>query len=87
MVKCPYCGEIETRECQTKQLDLNLDIYFENDYVETDRAFLNCITGCKSEKCGEKVRMFDKYDKIQEKYFVLKIFLKDKRITGEYEII
>lgn len=86
MIKCPYCGETETRECQTKQLECYLEIYYENDYVETESSFLYCIAGCKSEKCGEKVRIFDKYDKIQEKHFNLKIFLKDKRITNRYEI-
>ena len=86
MIKCPYCRETETRECQTKQLDCEMEIYYENDYVETNREFLNCITDCKSKQCGEKVRIFDKYDSIRGKFFNVKIFLNDKRITNKYEI-
>jgi wobble nucleotide-excising tRNase len=79
-VKCPYCGEEEVRECQTKDLDCYLDVYTLGDKVKTLDKWLECITDCESEACklpGSRLGNF----------FNLKIRVKECKITNKYKII
>lgn len=70
-VKCPYCEKEEIHECQTKDMDCILVRYHKGDLVPTDYHDLDCIASC---------------NEMQSKFFSLDVFVKDGRITGEYEI-
>ena len=49
-IKCPYCGDESEKKAQTKDLDCNLEIWRNGDFVTDKYNSLDCITGCK---CGK----------------------------------
>lgn len=78
--KCPYCDKEAVRECQTKDLDCNLDVYNIGDRVKTDEKWLWAITDCDSETCKTPEKRIGSF-------FNLKIRVKKGKITEKYKII
>lgn len=70
-VICPHCGNEATTECQTKELDCELDHYFKGDYVIEKGQIMDsflCLSLCHT--CNG--------------YFNVKVYLQEGMITGEY---
>jgi hypothetical protein len=87
-VKCPKCGETSEMECQTKDLDCNLDVYRVGDDIGTDKYnYLDCNASCKSTSCMEYEEREIKYRLGFGYIFYIKIKILDGVVTNEYKII
>lgn len=85
VVKCPFCGEEEERECQTKDMDCQFDVWRVGDFVTRDYSELHTIANCKSEKCS--YYPYPHMPKVNHgSYFHPIVKLEDGFLTGEYEI-
>ncbi len=101
-VKCPHCQQNTLMECQTKDLECELTNYKLNDvldekneYLDESCKFLITNAQCLSEKCyivptdeQRKTMNLPEYvSNIKRTFLTVKVFLDNKRITGDYEII
>lgn len=74
-VRCPRCGKMEERECQTKDTDCFLEVWKPGDFVSDQFKWINAITDCT---CPDG----------HNNYFRVKIFLDEKgNLTENYQII
>jgi hypothetical protein len=72
-VKCPKCGIIKERECQTKELNCILHNYKVDDNIGTEQFnYLDTITDCNCER---------------DNFFEVRIFIKKGLITNKHKII
>lgn len=91
-VKCPKCGEESMMECQTKDLDCQLNEYFKGDFVQskkllteiTETKKLYCTAECKSSSCTKPIKMFNGLEADRGTYFHIYVILRGGTITGEY---
>lgn len=90
-VKCPFCGIEKVRECQTKDLDNNLERWNVGDntgHPEEDK--LDCIVGCE-DGCGRKMRSEwllpngQRREYISGRHFYIFVKTPLGLVTGEYE--
>lgn len=71
-LKCPICESEGEFECQTKDLDCELNVFRKGDDVGTDKHnYVDCIS-----ECGSTGR-----------FFYLRAGIEKGIITGNYEII
>ena len=86
-VRCPFCGTVEERECQTKDLQ---DIFlFEHwragaNILADIPHELRCIAGCGQPSCGA-LETFNGKPYTRERHFTVVVKLDNGMITGEYE--
>lgn len=86
-MKCPYCGEVSKIEGQTKELECELNIWNVGDFVTNKLNHLECLADCHSDKCMQRELERIGYRSGFGRMFVVKIFLKDGKVSGDYEII
>ena len=85
-VTCPGCGEESMMECQTKDLECEMNEYFRGDFVlskkllteMTETKKLYCTAECKSMECSKKANTLNR------SYFTIYVILRGGSITGEY---
>ena len=91
-VKCPECGEESMVECQTKDLECELNEYFKGDFVAskkllteiTETRKLYCTAECRSLECVRTIKMFNGFEIKRGRFFNIYIILRGGSITGEY---
>jgi hypothetical protein len=86
-MKCPYCGESSIIEAQTKELECNLEEWKVGDFVTDKVDHLVCIADCVQPKCKEFVTKKNGHWGGFGRMFDVKIFLKDGKVSGEYEVL
>lgn len=86
-IKCPHCNNESEIECQTKDLDCNLEVWRKGDFVGTHKYNdLDCLASCQSVECMEWERQSAGYSSGFGRMFYLRVFLNNGIVTGEYEI-
>lgn len=58
-IRCPYCGDTDTKEIQTKELHNFMDSYAEGDEVDTDKDQISGLAICRSDPCILSARVRD----------------------------
>lgn len=94
-IKCPGCGNEVISECQTMQLECELNNYFKGDLVYpemvvteiTDKNKILCTTQCLHEKCSRTIKMINGFEVKRGNFFNLWLILRGGVVTGEYIII
>ena len=89
-IKCPFCGQVSDMECQTKDMESMLEVYYVGDYVGdvfVETGTLRCITECQSEECSSEIALTETFRVKRGKYFDLQLRVENGEITGEYKII
>lgn len=88
-VQCPYCGIVEARECQTKDLR---GIYDFEAWKVGDNILasfpdeLHCRAGCTQlPTCGRPETFPNGNTWVHERRFRVTVKLKNSLITGEHE--
>ena len=86
-IKCPYCGNESDIECQTKDLDCNLEVWRKGDFVGSDKYnSLDCLADCHSKECIDHKIKEVGYRSGAGRFFYLEVMLKEGIVTGEYKI-
>lgn len=88
-VRCPKCGALEERECQTKDLNsfFLMDVWRAGDNILADfPKELQCIAACSQPSCGTP-ESFNGKPYVQGWHFTVVVKLANGVITGEYEAI
>ncbi len=86
-VRCPFCGTVEERECQTKDLKhfFLMDVWRKGDNILADfPKELQCVASCAQPSCGT-MKMINGRSYVQERHFTVLVKLGNGVITGEYE--
>lgn len=86
-VRCPKCGMVEERECQTKDLNnfFLMDVWRKGDNILADIPHeLQCIASCDTASCGT-MEKFNGKSYLRAWYFTVVVKLDNGVITGEYE--
>lgn len=91
-VKCPKCGEESIMECQTKDLECEMNEYFRGDFVlskkllteMTETKKIYCTAECKSIECSKTTKTLNGYEIGRGGYFNIFVILRGGSITGEY---
>lgn len=89
-VRCPFCGTLETRECQTKDLQGIYDYEqwkVGDDILADFPGELHCIASCGQPGCKEEVTYLDGRKGEREKLFYVTVKLDRGVITGEHEVL
>jgi hypothetical protein len=88
--KCPYCGECEITDAQTKDLDGKFHIYEPGDKLPNRHIDkinkLKCITDCKSDICVEWQNKKDGYISGFGRMYEFTIDIDNNKITDRYII-
>ena len=88
-VRCPKCGTLEERECQTKDLNsfFLMDVWRTGDNILADfPKELQCIAACSQTSCG-KLESFNGKPYVQGWHFTVVVKLDNGVITGDHEAI
>ena len=86
-IKCPFCGQISGIECQTKELDCNLDVWRKGQFVgDITLSKLNCIADCLSDECKDYEEKNRGYRSGFGRMFEVDVKLSLGIVTGEYQI-
>jgi hypothetical protein len=86
-IKCPKCGALEERECQTKDLNsfFLMDVWRAGDSILADIPHeLQCIASCDKPTCGT-LKTINGKSYVQAWHFNVVVRLDNGVITGEYE--
>lgn len=87
-VVCPYCGEESEMECQTKELDCNLEVFRKGGHIRTDKYnSLDCVADCMSKQCIEEQIKKVGYKSGFGMIFNITVIVNNGVITGEYKIL
>ena len=86
-MKCPYCELEAVMEAQTKELECMLNVYNEGDHISDQYNYLDCIADCHSKLCMKDEAAEIGYKSGFGRMFDVRIFIKDGKISGEYEIL
>ena len=86
-IKCPYCGQEDIVEAQTKELECLLHVYSEGDYVSDQYNYLDCLADCRSKLCVKDEVAERGYKSGFGRMFDVRIFIEDGKISGEYKIL
>lgn len=86
-IKCPHCGNESEIECQTKQLECNLDVWRKGDFVTNEFNYLTCLADCLSRECTDWQNKDSGYVSGFGRMFYVKIFLLNGNVSGIYEVI
>ena len=87
-IKCPYCGMLSEIECQTKELDSQLEEWRKGDYIGTTQFnFLECIADCRTAICKAWQNKKMGYSSGFGRSCEVRVRLEEGIVTGEYEIL
>ena len=86
-MKCPYCNEVSEIEAQTKELDCELEVWKEGDFVTDKLNYLECLADCVQKECKEYVTKQNGYWGGFGRMFEVKILLEDGKVSGKYELL
>ena len=91
-IKCPFCGEESSMECQTKDLDCVCKNYQKGDTIPEDVKHLDTRVQCLSSKCyfvpkKTEMTLSEFSAGIKRTLFDVRLFIENRTITGKYEIL
>jgi hypothetical protein len=87
-IKCSGCGKESLMECQTKELEQNLDKFYQGDFIGTDQfKWLWCKASCLSDECRQYEKENFSWRSGFGRMMDVKVFLENGCVTSDYKIL